>query len=306
MNIPRTPTASRSPSRSPAAAEGARLRRVLLFGRILLASVSGFSTLCHAGDRGTSVTPVEAIPLFNGRDLSTFEVWVPATGGHSDPDHVFTVVDNIDGAAAIRSSGQHFGGLLTRDSYRDYRLVVEYRWGLVTWKPRSDRARDNGILLHCQGEPGNAGKNFDSPWMRSVEFQIIEGGTGDIILVGGFDRESGKLIPARLTLTVQPGQKYWDPAGVPTEFTKGRINWQHRDPAWTDTLGVRGPRDVEKPTGEWNRLEAVCRGGDVTYFVNGTKVIEGRNGSLTHGRILLQSEGAEIFFRRVELQPLHP
>ncbi len=271
----------------------------------MLGILSWTMPICTAGAQEKAIVPTEVIALFNGRDLSPFVVWLPATGGHADPDRVFSVVDNIDGAPAIRSSGQHFGGLISRQSFRDYRLVVEYRWGLITWKPRMDRARDNGILLHCQGEPGNAGRKFDSPWMRSVEFQIIEGGTGDIILVGGFERATGDLIPAVLTLMVQPGQKYWDPTGVPTKFTKGRINWQYRDPAWTDTLGVRGPRDVEKPTGEWNRIEAVCKGGDVTYFVNGTKVIEGTNGSLKEGRILLQSEGAEIFLRRVELQPLN-
>lgn len=281
-----------------------RARSELIRFSLILGLLSGTTAAWGVASQEQAIAPTEVLALFNGKDLSPFTVWLPATGGHADPDRVFSVVDNIDGAPAIRSSGQHFGGLISRQSFRDYRLVVEYRWGLITWKPRMDRARDNGILLHCQGEPGNASRKFDSPWMRSVEFQIIEGGTGDVILVGGFDRTTGKLIPALLTLTVQPGQKYWDPTGVPTEFTKGRINWQYRDPAWTDTLGIRGPRDVEKPTGEWNRIEAVCKGGDVTYFVNGTKVIEGRNGSLSEGRILLQSEGAEIFFRRVELQPL--
>ena len=69
-------------------------------------------------------------------------------------------------------------------------------------------------------------------------------------------------------------------------------------------LGFRGAKDVEKPVGEWNRLEAICEGGDVTYFVNGVKVMEGRNGSFSSGKLLFQSEGAEIFFRLIELQPL--
>jgi hypothetical protein len=32
--------------------------------------------------------------------------------------------------------------------------------------------------------------------------------------------------------------------------------------------------------------------------------IRGHDCSYTHGRIMSQSEGAEIFFRRIELQPL--
>jgi hypothetical protein len=50
----------------------------------------------------------------------------------------------------------------------------------------------------------------------------------------------------------------------------------------------------------------VCRGGDVTYYLNGVLVNAGTAGSLRHGRLLFQSEGAEIYFRRIELHPLTP
>jgi hypothetical protein len=61
---------------------------------------------------------------------------------------------------------------------------------------------------------------------------------------------------------------------------------------------------VEKPVGQWNTVEAICDGGNVTYLLNGVKVNEGRDGSMKEGRILIQSEGAEVFFRRIELHPL--
>ena len=252
------------------------------------------------------IVPKEKITLFNGSSLAPFYTWL-AQFGRDDPDQVFKVVDAIDGAPAIRMSGQHFGGIVTRERYANYKLVAEFRWGLVTWAPRKDRARDAGILLHVQGEDGNYAKDFRGPWTRSVEYQIIEGGTGDIILVGGYERSTGELITPRLTTKVTPGTQNWNPVdGVMTEITKGRINWQYRDPAWKDTLGFRGPRDAEKPVGEWNRIEAICRGGDVTYFLNGIKVMEGINGSLSDGKLLFQSEGAEIFFRKIELHPLAP
>lgn len=252
------------------------------------------------------ITPKEKIVLFDGKtkkDLSAFYTWL-AKFGRQDPDKVFTVVDQIDGAPAIRSSGQHYGGIVTHANYTNYKLVTEYRWGLVTWAPRTDRARDSGVLLHGQGEDGNASKEFKSPWLRSVEYQIIEGGTGDIILVNGFDRGATEPVAPRLMAKVQPGKNYWDPAGALTEFTKGRINWQYRDPEWKDVLGFRGPKEAEKPVGQWNRIEAICAGGNVDYFLNGVKVMEGRNGSFTWGKLLFQSEGAEIFFRLIELHPL--
>lgn len=252
------------------------------------------------------ITPKETIVLFDGKtrnDLSMFYTWLPKFG-NSDPDKVFTVVDQIDGEPAIRSSGQHWGGFVTKANYANYKLVCEFRWGSITWKPRADKTRDSGILLHAQGEDGNAAKDFKSPWFRSVEYQIIEGGTGDIILVNGFDRGSDQPIAPKLTAKVAANGKNWDPNGTPKEFSRGRIDWQYRDLGWKDVLGFRGAKDVDKPIGEWNLIEAYVEGGDVTYFLNGVKVMEGRNGSFTWGKLLFQSEGAEIFFRRIRLEPL--
>lgn len=249
------------------------------------------------------IVPRETISLFNGKDMSSFYIWLPKFG-HEDPDRVFTVVEDLDGAPAIRISGQHYGGLITREQYSDYKLVAEFRWGLQTWEPRKDRARDAGILLHCQGEDGNANKDFTSPWLRSVEYQIIEGGTGDIILVNGYDRGSEEAISPYLTVAVEKDQRVWSPDGSPSEFNKGRLDWRYRDPDWKDVVDFRGEKDVEKPVGEWNTIEIICKGGDVTYFLNGVKVNEGKNGSFRSGKILVQSEGAELFFRRIELQPI--
>lgn len=257
-----------------------------------------------ASTTGTSaIVPSEPISLFNGEDLAAFYTWIPETG-RSDPDGVFTVVDQIDGAPAIRISGQHWGGLVTRDDYANYKLVAEFRWGPITWNPRKDKARDSGILLHGQGEDGNAKPTFRSPWLRSVEYQIIEGGTGDIILIGGYQPGEGEIVATPLTVPVRPGSRIWSPTGTPTRFEGGRINWEHRDLSWQDVLGFRGSRDVERPVGEWNLIEVICDGDKFEYFLNGVKVNEGRNSSLTSGRLLFQSEGAELFFRRIELQPL--
>ncbi len=252
-----------------------------------------------------AIVPDKVVPLFNGKDLSSFYTW-DRVHGRGDPDRVFTVVDQVDGAPAIRISGQHFGGIITHERYANYRIVMEYRWGLITWEPRKNSTRDSGVLLHCRGEDGNTGADFRGPWMRSVEYQIIEGGTGDMILVGGYERGQAEPLMPTLKTTITPDTRVWNPNGTPVVLMKGRhrTDWQHKDPQWKDVLGFRGGADVEKPFGEWNRLEAVCDGGDVTYYLNGTKVNEGRDGTFREGRILIQSEGAEMFVRRVELHPL--
>jgi hypothetical protein len=249
--------------------------------------------------------PEETLVLFDGQDLESFYTWLVGTG-RGDPDRVFSVVDQVEGAPAIRISGEHWGGLVTRESFRDYHLVVEFRWGLATWGERRNAARDSGVLIHCQGPDGNTGEGFSGPWMRSVEAQVIEGGVGDIILVAGFDAEGRRIVP-QLTAPVtedRDGEPVYDPDGTPRDFEGGRINWWGRDVDWADQLGFRGGRAVESPYGEWTRLEVLADGDRLTTVVNGTVVNAGRGSSLTEGRILIQSEGAEIYFRRVELRPL--
>ncbi len=232
----------------------------------------------------------EPIFEFNGKDLTGFYTYL-RTHKYEDPDHVFSVQDGM-----IRVSGQEFGGFATKEPYSDYHLIVEWKWGDETWPPRKDRARDSGILLHCVGPDGAAG----GQWMQSQECQIIEGGCGDFIMVAGLEKS---------TLTCETrvgpdGQLYFEKGGKAETRSGGRFNWWGRDPAWKDTLGFRGKNDVEKPAGEWNRMEVICDGDTITNIVNGFVVNVGTKSSLTKGKILFQSEGAEIFFRKIEVRPL--
>lgn len=253
------------------------------------------------------IVPTETMALFDGQGLDAFYAWV-VDSGREDPDRVFSVVDQIDGAPALRISGERWGGLVTREAYRDYHLVTEFRWGPATWGKRREATRDSGILVHCQGPDGNTGEHGSGPWMRSIEAQVIEGGVGDFILVAGFDQDGQRLVP-RLTAPVtrdRDGETLYDPQGEPRELEGGRINWWGRDVDWEDRLGFRGRHDVESPYGEWTRLDVIADGDRITTLVNGTVVNEGWGSSLSEGKILIQSEGAEIYFRRIELRPLSP
>ena len=259
----------------------------------------------HAQTAPDPITPTSTIKLFDGKSLSNFDTWL-VDHHESDPERVFSVVDQIDGAPAIRISGQFWGGLLTKQAYRDYRLIIEFRWGGATWGQRKDRTRDSGVLIHAQGRPGNTGKDFNGPWLRSLEFQIIEGGVGDFISVAGFT-ETGEQIRPSMTFRVRKdrdGEDVYDPKGEPKVVSSGRVNWWGRSEDWQDRLGFRGPQDVDSPGLEWTRLEAIVEKGNLRYFVNGKLVNEGTDASLIDGKIMIQSEGAEIYVRRVDLEPL--
>jgi hypothetical protein len=69
--------------------------------------------------------------------------------------------------------------------------------------------------------------------------------------------------------------------------------------------GYRDPNgEIEKPHGEWNLVELVAQGGHVKQYLNGKLVNEGSDAYPSSGKILIQSEGAEVFFRDIRLFPL--
>jgi hypothetical protein len=273
------------------------LRKVVLLAALL--------PCFAASSAGAPITPTKPIILFNGKNLEGFYTWI-VNHQYQDPARVVAVVDRIDGAPAIRVSGEEWGGFATAQEYSDYRLIVEFRWGSLTWGDRMSRSRDSGILVHCQGKDGNTGKDFNGPWMRSIEAQLIEGGVADFILVSGFEEDGTRISPSAKSTVRQDRDGEWvfDPRGQIREFTSGRINWFARDPDWQDVLGVRGIADVENPWGQWNRVEVICRGNEITNFVNGTRVNHLSDSTFTGGKIMFQSEGAEVYFRRIEIHPL--
>ena len=87
-------------------------------------------------------------------------------------------------------------------------------------------------------------------------------------------------------------------------INSGRINWWGRSPDWSDTIDFRGDQDVEHPVGEWNTMECIAGGDSIIVKLNGEVVNKAFDVTPSKGRIQIQSEAAEIYFRKVELTPL--
>jgi hypothetical protein len=231
--------------------------------------------------------------LFNGKNLDGWYTFLNGKGKNVDPNQVFTVQDGL-----IHISGQELGCITSNEEFENYRLTVEFKWGDKTWAPRAQSARDSGILIHSTGEDGA----FDGTWMYSIECQVIEGGTGDMLVVGdGSDQFS---ITCPVAAEKQNGCGVFDPFGAPATIHGGRINWWGRDPGWKDARDFRGARDVEKPVGQWNTMECVARGNEVLIYLNGTLVNHATKVQPAKGRIQIQSEAAELYVRKVEVLPL--
>lgn len=279
---------------------------------ILAVAVAALAVADDPTERDEPVSPRgNAIALFNGRDLSGWRTWLRDTK-RDDPRGVFSVRDGM-----LRISGDGLGYLATDRAYRDYRLVVEFRWGERNYGDRVKAARDSGLFLHSQGPDGNS---FDAngAYKAAIECQVMQGAVGDFLIIRGKDRHGAEIRPK---LSVQ-AVRHRDAEGWPTfardrdktagqpprktvELTgTGRVNWFDKDPLWRDELDFRGRRDVEGRRDDWTRVECECRGDTIRTYVAGTLVNEITRVSVTSGPILLQCEGSEIYFRRVELHPL--
>ena len=233
------------------------------------------------------------IQLFNGKNLDGWYTFIKGKGRNMDPNGVFTVQKGL-----IRISGEEFGCITSNEEYENYKIIVEYKWGEKTFGQRTGKARDSGVLLHSTGEDGG----YSGIWMHSIECQLIEGGTGDMLVVG--DGSPKFSLTCLVAPEMQAGSYVFKPDGKPATINGGRINWYGRDPEWKDVTGFRGARDVEKPLGNWNRMECIVKGKEISIYLNGTLVNHAIDVQPQKGRIQIQSEGAEIFVRRVELNPL--
>lgn len=274
------------------------MKKTILFASviILLAAISERNSFAQDSRQKTDSRNEKndkVIQLFNGQNLDGWYTFIKDRGRNNDPKNVFTVNDGI-----IRISGEEWGCITTNEEFENYKLVTEFKWGEIAFEPRLDKARDSGILLHSQGEDGGQG----GIWIHSIECQVIEGGTGDFIVVG--DGSDDFRITSTVASEKQGNSFVFQPDGQPETINSGRINWFARDPQWKDVFGFRGKNDVEKAVGQWNRLECIVDNGTISIFLNGVLVNEATDVNPKNGRIQIQSESAEIFFRKVELIPL--
>jgi hypothetical protein len=108
---------------------------------------------------------------------------------------------------------------------------------------------------------------IDKIWPQSIECQIQEGDVGDFWLLG---------------------------------YSTIQVNGKQNAPYLHTRMKKR--KDAEKLNGEWNTVEVISFNGKCAHIVNGVVVNYGENSSLIGGRILLQSEYAEIYYRSVTIR----
>lgn len=267
------------------------MSRVLLLSTVILGVVAAYP---HAEEKKAEPTaPTGVMKLFNGKDLTGLTTWLKDTK-REDPRKVFSVKDGM-----IHISGDGNGYVATDREYRDYHLTVEFKWGQKT--DGGKYVRNSGILLNAVGPDGGAG----GTWMACVECQLAQGCVGDMITIRGKDAK-GETIPVKLTAETDGDKRpRWKKGGEPRVFAGGKqLWWSNHDLDFKELIDTRGKNDVESPLGEWTKVECRCDGNRIAISVNGTPVNEAYDVFPSAGKILLQSEGFELFVRTFELKPL--
>ena len=166
----------------------------------------------------------------------------------------------------LHISGKEFGYICTEKTFTDFHLAVEFKWGEKKFPPRdADTTKRDNGI--CFYMP--IGEK-DFVWPKSIECQVQEGDVGDIWLIDS-------------TTVVIDGKRT-----EPNNYTR-----------------VTKKKDGEKPNGEWNLVEVIVKKGQITYIVNGIVVNEAESPSLNEGKIIIQSEGAEIYYRKIEIIELN-
>ena len=239
----------------------------------------------------------EYVPWQRPTDADGTEL--PPVGYDVNLDDEFKVID-LAGEKVLHVTGTYYGCVFTKEEYGNYQLRLKYKFGQDKFQPRLDKARDSGLLYHSTGECGHDGW---CTWMSAHEFQIIESGTRE--------GSSGD---------------YYNNLGTHMDI-RSRVRME--SPAWSvfsydpeaplHQIGISGGGatcsgpDVSDPQAEWTSLELICFEDKAIHIVDGQVKMALRNSAkwdgekdipLVKGRIQLQSEAAEVFFKDIEIRPI--
>lgn len=230
-------------------------------------------------------------PLFNGENLDNWDkhLGTPLSGYEdlaltATTENVFTVVEE-NGEKLIRISGIVNGSLATRDTFANYHLQLVFKWG-----DEIHSKQNSGLLYHSFGDFGAA----LGTWMTNIECQLMHERLGDTYLMENTCCET----------------KVKEVEGGFMFAKDGEVKKFGRD---FSGQGIKKGMDAENPVGEWNTVDLFCVGQTAVHVVNGQitminnntgKVENGEVIPLTSGKIQLQSEGAELFVKTIQIKPI--
>jgi hypothetical protein len=218
---------------------------------------------------------------------------IPPIGYNKNVNNMFTVIQE-NKEPVLKVTGEYYGCVFTKENFKNYRLKLKVKFGNKKWEPRTEKLMDAGVLYHSQGE---AGVDYWRAWMLSQEFQIMEGHFGDYWNIANSAIDIKAYIPEGTMNSVADEDQQFIPFGSNTENTG---------------FCMRKMR-AETPNNDWTEIELVCFEGKSLHIVNGKVVMVLQNSRyfdgekfipLTDGKIQLQSEAAEVYYKNIKIKPI--
>lgn len=218
---------------------------------------------------------------------------ITPVGYNKDEKKVFSIVDE-KGEPVLKVSGEVYGCIFTKQEYENYHLKLKVKWGTKKFEPRTEKLKDSGILYHSIGE---SGVDYWRSWMLSQEFQIMEGHMGDYWSIANSAIDIKAYLSEGKMNSVADAKQAFLPFGSGT----GREGFCMRS------------ENLENPEGDWTTLELICFEDESFHIVNGKVVMvlqnsryheNGKDVPLTKGKIQLQSEAAEVYFKDIKIKSI--
>jgi hypothetical protein len=174
-------------------------------------------------------------------------------------------------------------------------------WKCVSRDPAADPAAIWSVkegVIHCAGKPNGYARTVgvyrDYTLHLEWRFPAAAGNSGAFVHLSGPD----KIWPVCLEVQLKSGDA--GSVRVNGGALVREVDLTAKDPK---NVALRAP-GAEKPIGEWNRVEIVCRGETMSVKVNGVLQNEVTGASVSAGAIALQAEGAPVEFRKIAISPL--
>ena len=213
-------------------------------------------------------------------------------GYNKNEANVFSLVMQ-NGEPVLRISGEIYGCVFTKQDFENYDLKLKVKWGTKKWVPRLTEPWDSGILYNSQGP---AGVDYWHSWMLSQEFQVSAHENGNSM--GDYWCIANSQADVRVDFSPKKDSLKFNPKGEMITTGNGK-NF------------IQASGNYESPHGELTQLELISFGGKSLHIVNGHVVMALSNSGyhegnqrkpLTHGKIQLQSEAAEVFYKDIKIR----
>lgn len=206
----------------------------------------------------------ESFSLFDGKTLDGWYPDVPDADDKPDIEPSFIVRDGM-----LVSKGRPLGHLITKKSFKDYRLEVQYRF--------ADKPGNCGVLVHTDGKRPRV---LYDMFPASIEVQLQHKQAGDFWCI-----HENISVPNMADRRKGPAENYGGKKGQ-SRHIKNLTDGSEHD------------------LGEWNTMIIETLGDKIRVWVNNDLVNDGFDATQSSGQIALQAEGAHVEFRKLEMTPI--